>query len=196
MASAGASPPSRSPSHLPSVPPPPAPARAGGPLPRCPSHRVAPSPPRCARTGHGRGVLPTWCPPSRPGGHRMTTAGVSPPPRDSSPAPASTIWRRPGRPHRQVAPPPPRRAQTGHSRGVLPVQRPPSRPGVRRPTTAGACGRSSAPPPAPACAHQPRPGRASCHVSPSRPCVLRPATAGACDRSSVPRPAPACAKQP
>ena len=94
---------------------------------------------------------------------------------------------------------PPRRARTRHDRSEMPVVCPapapacahqprpgeaachasPTRPGVRTPSTAGACGRSRVPPPAPACTNKPRPGRVACHVSPSDPGLRAPARTGA-----------------
>ena len=148
------------------------PARADG--------QVSPLPPRRAQSSHCRGVLAARWPPTRPSERCVASAGASPRPGTSSPAPACGDGPQPGCAARPPPSLPPRPAQTGHSRGVLLVYSPPSRPGVRRAGTAGACGQSTLPPPAPSCANQPQPGRAACHVSLYRPGERTPAAAGAC----------------
>ena len=118
-----------------------------------------------AQAGHSRGVLPAGCPPSRPAVRRRAIAGACCEPGVLPLAPVCAELPQPGRAARQVPSLSPRRAQIGHNRVVLPARCPPSRPGVRRTATAGACCPLGALPLAPLCADWSQHGRAACQVS-------------------------------
>ena len=136
-----------------------APVCAERPLPSGTTRQVPSLSPRRAQTGRTRGVQPTRCPPSRHGVPRPVRAGACwprcPPSRPGvrGPAtagaccllcalplaPACADRPHPGNVAAQVSSLSPGLAQTGHNRGVLPTSCPPSRLGVRRTATTGAC---------------------------------------------------------
>ena len=101
-------------------------------------------PPGRARRGHRRGVLPNQRPPSRPGLRGAATAGVYNMLGVHPLAPLCAERPQPGRATCQVSSLSPRRVQSGHSRGVVLAEVPPSHPGVRKPATVGRSSPSSA----------------------------------------------------
>ena len=149
---------------------PPAPACTERPQPRRAAGLVSsihPAPASIERLQPGRPHRQIASPP--PGVRTRASAGASCPPSVLPPAPASIEPLQPGRPRCQVASPPPQRAQTGHSRGVLPAKCPPSRPGVRTRASAGACCPLGVLPPAPASTERLQPGCPHRQVAPSPP---------------------------